>query len=59
MKTTMNQNLFKVDNNNSIYIFKKIISEIIEEKLNQLNFETKDIFNVEEASKYLIEEHSI
>ena len=53
MKTTMNQNLFKVDNNNSIYIFKKIISEIIEEKLNQLNFETKDIFNVEEASKYL------
>ncbi len=41
MKTTMNQNLFKVDNNNSIYIFKKIISEIIEEKLNQLNFGNK------------------
>ena len=53
MKTTMNQNLFKADNNNSIYIFKKIISEKKKKKLNQLNFETKDIFNVEEASKYL------
>lgn len=53
MKTTMNQNLFKTDDKNSIILFKQIISEIIEEKLNQLNFETKEILNVEEASKYL------